>query len=1175
MIKRLGKSEFASKLKLASSYSNISKDNSVNIEKNTLFDLGFEAELLSSLSKLDDYSGIFSTSQLKDSIDFSSFENHIFYDSAEAKTNYAFSRIINNFPFEGSYEEYTDYISNLDGFTSYLLDRIDKNVGYLKFNNSFIEVKDQNGYLFSTSDSKNKGNVVLDPETNQFSIEFWLYVPNDSTDSNQIIFQKKSSDHDGFTCFIEQNNGSSATISFLISNKESSSQAYHGFVKDSITIDTNKFVHICINIKNVLGSRSIQFIKDGIKQVSNNLGSGLEVQKINFKSNSLFIGKGSAHIIDSGNIKYGAYNISTVNNLTAYIDEFRFFHSVRSEKVIRKENNKNIFKRKDLKLYFRFNEPVGNYANISLVIDSSGNSLHSQIKYFDNPTEVLSNTDVTLLRNNSIAAPLEEEDVNFSPVLFPDYPNTITLRNNLLEEANLYDENNPNLIFKLFPKQFFDGQSQEEGFDSLYGNISSPFSYRQAIAGSLTLPAIGNFVSLLLIWARFYDNLKICIDSYTEIINLDYDDLAAGRQGSSVFIPKAASYLGVDFKQILNSPTSRNLLGKDLQYNNSNSEFSLRKIQNTLWKRLLINSQDYLRSKGTTDSIRSIIKNVGIDPDVFYTIREKSGLSEELINEEYETKKSIIKYLDFTQNLNIDPIYSDENTFSSNKPFFEIRNLNNPTNGENPGDFQKSLEANALNDSALSGSWTVETYVQFPQRNLTLYSLNQSLGRILSINSDDSYFPLFNIISKRSSSNTNNSTIYFLGRPYDDSSAEDIILSSSNDIPLFDGNIWKISYGRKRILEGYRRKSNYFLSIDKCGTNFKNYFSTSKSYFAYNDSLSQDLLDLQEKYNIDYNLQQNNFSFHLGSYNFSSSVGDVGDTTLASLSLSNVNQLTTTFQGYLIKNNIFSLDLDKKTLDDHSKDIDSIGVLNPTKNYNFISQVTGSNQRLISSLDLKTRISSSWDGQKNIANLLDYSQNLNITSSISLKTQSEKPEDILFSQDFYNQNLISSFDDSNEFNKVRILSNENDSIYQRENNFKSNEENRFIVELSNINSLNKDISNMISSLDEFNNSLGDTSTLFDIQYKTINNIREIYFNHLKDEIDNRSLYYVYRYMDNLISDLINSVIPDKVSYSGHNYTITSHSLERHKIQYKYSEGRLPETYRTANSIRLNTQNRLK
>ena len=162
--------------------------------------------------------------------------------------------------------------------------------------------------------------------------------------------------------------------------------------------------------------------------------------------------------------------------------------------------------------------------------------------------------------------------------------------------------------------------------------LNKPFSYREALAGSVTSPAIGNFVSLLLIWARYFDTLKIYVDNYTEIINIDYDNLQNDRPGSSVFLPKMAKFLGFNFTQILNSPSLRNLEGKDLQFNNTESEFRIRKVQNEIWKRLLINSQDFLRQKGTSDSVKSIIRAAGLDPDIFYIIKEKSGISNITLN---------------------------------------------------------------------------------------------------------------------------------------------------------------------------------------------------------------------------------------------------------------------------------------------------------------------------------------------------------------------------------------------------------------------------------------------------------------------------------------------------------------------------------------------------------------
>ena len=205
---------------------NVEKRSNVNLNK-----LRFVANNLEEKLTFDDYFGIYSTSQLKDSVDFSKFENHAFYDSAEAKVNYAFSRIINNFPFEGTYEDFEAFKRNLDGFTDYVLDNFKKNLGYLKFEgDSFIETKDQSGALFTTGD-QNTGQNILDPEKNQFSFDFWLYIPKSSIKNNQIVFQKKSATNNGFTCFVENQQTDTADISLIISNTpRTSSQPYHNFI---------------------------------------------------------------------------------------------------------------------------------------------------------------------------------------------------------------------------------------------------------------------------------------------------------------------------------------------------------------------------------------------------------------------------------------------------------------------------------------------------------------------------------------------------------------------------------------------------------------------------------------------------------------------------------------------------------------------------------------------------------------------------------------------------------------------------------------------------------------------------------------------------------------------------------------------------------------------------------
>ena len=1139
---------------------NVEKKNNVNLDS-----LGFVANNLEDKITFDDYFGIYSSSQLKDSVDFSKFENHTFYDSAEAKVNYAFSRIINNFPFEGTYEDYETFKRNLDGFTDYVLDNIDKNLGYLKFEGeTYIKVKDQSGALFTTSD-QDTGKNILDPKNSQFSFDFWAYIPETSVTENQIIFQKKSTTNNGFTCFVENQQSNTADISLLISNLNSTStQAYHNFIKTSTSIEKNKFNHLCFNVKHKLGRREIDVYLNGKKQNNVLTGSGLNIENIEFRNDSLFFGSGSDHIIDTG-ATYSGLSINNALMFSGALDDFRIFHEVRSEETIKKELNTNIFKRDSLKLYYKFNEPPGNYQNINVVMDHSGNSLHARI------SSAGIEQDYSSLREKytNIDTPLIYEDNNLSPVLFPDYSNTITFRNSLFKNAHIYDQNNPNLIFNLFPKQYFDGQSQKEGFDSLYGNINKPFSYREALAGSVTSPAIGNFVSLLLIWARYFDTLKLYVDNYTEIINIDYDNLQNDKPGSSVFLPKMAKFLGFNFTQILNSPSLRNLEGKDLQYNNSEAEFRIRKIQNEIWKRLLINSQDFLRQKGTADSAKSIIRAAGLDPDIFYIIKEKSGISTINLNENYNNKKVLLKSFNFNNNINESVNLDNSNEPSTNKMFLRIDNLVNTSLGNYPGEFITSNEAGALNDSSLSGSWELEGYYRFPVKDLFQYELSQSLGRIVTENNAGTItFPIANIVVNKESSLSKNGTVHFVSRPYDDTDAETIYLSSSN-LPIFDGNIYRISVGRKKILEGYRNKSTYFLNIHKCGSNFNEEFVLYKDYFVYDDTTNSPYNDLQQKYNSSYNKSNKNFSFHIGSYKFHTSVGNLFDTTLGQVDrtseISGLNVLTSNFQGETFNINLFSKDLSVIERENHAKNISSVGTNLPHVNYNFNNYVTGSNQRLnIQISPMLSDISSSFDGTYNKITLPDHTQNLYTTSSFEVKNSIYDPENEIVSNYYLMKHLDTVIDSMSENNKVRILSNYSNELYtyERPFNFNAEEDNRFIVEMSNVLVLNKDITTILSSLDEFNNSLGDSASLFDVQYKDIISLRNIYFNNLTTHVDNRAFYYLYKYMDNLISDLIAEMIPDKAYYTGHNYTVESHILERHKIQYKYSQNRIPVIYRS-------------
>ncbi len=249
-------------------------------------------------------------------------------------------------------------------------------------------------------------------------------------------------------------------------------------------------------------------------------------------------------------------------------------------------------------------------------------------------------------------------------MLIPSYQNHIDLNNNLLKLAKEYDEYNPNLVFKLFPRHYFLEGMEKEGYSEIYRNEYSETYYNNEndFPGQNKKEASQTFVNLLLIWARFFDQLKLYLQILPKIIDIEYSDL---NKNSIVnfFIPLIAKLNGFDFKEILNSPVNKlldgYLFGKD---SNEKSAITLRYIQNEIWKRIIINSKDIISSKGTLHSIRSIFNSVGIIPEEYYRFREYGTNSNKFIEKLYK---------------NINKNYQHLSFFNTNKNLQYVSNISN------------------------------------------------------------------------------------------------------------------------------------------------------------------------------------------------------------------------------------------------------------------------------------------------------------------------------------------------------------------------------------------------------------------------------------------------------------------------------------------------------------------
>jgi len=452
-----------------------------------------------------------STQQLN--IDWSKFEEHTFFQSAEVKTNVAFDQIVNGFPFDGTRVEVERFFEKLTGYEKWVYDQFPRFAGQLHFSGTQvgedpsggflaglgtrIEVKDAAGWLFPDISKNDSGEPVLNPPPNKsFTIETHIFVPDQNNDS-QVVFQKLSpSKNQGFTFYLEPSTNSYVTGTFCIVSGGVNNTVSCNFLK-------GQFNHLCVSLNREVGDNYLQvFVNEGMQNESKkqkSIGAFTDTSQ-------LIIGSGSSFY---NNNVY----VTPQQTFSGTLDEFRIFHSYRTIQQQRAYASKGIYSTDTLKLYFRFNEPSSSLSSNpsddvnAIVLDSSGNSLHGLIQNFDNSLRQSSEADVLSL--------MTAERPEFKVILFPYNPDVISLNARLLSSASLYDQINPNLITKLVPRHYLREGGEEEGLKSteIQGTIGDSYG-GEGIPGQGQLGSAQIILTFLYIWAKFFDDIKMFVDAF-------------------------------------------------------------------------------------------------------------------------------------------------------------------------------------------------------------------------------------------------------------------------------------------------------------------------------------------------------------------------------------------------------------------------------------------------------------------------------------------------------------------------------------------------------------------------------------------------------------------------------------------------------------------------------------
>ena len=1087
-------------------------------------------------------------------LDFSKFENHTFFNSAQANVNVAFDNIINRYPFDGTKSELEEFLNGLTGFEKYVLDEFPKNVGSLVFSGAtggtnigtFIEVKDFAGAEFIDFSKDKSGDSVLNFKDKSLSLESHVFL-NPKANGNEIIFQKLSGSSQGFTLALSQSSSTtSAHILFGITSG-SYSLAVSG------AVDKNKFNHVC-----AVYDRSDEEGK--LKLYSNQelIAESTDTQlfnEIDFNISPMYIGSGS---IQTG---LSLNNLSFIPDRTfsGSLDEAKVFHAVRSVQDQKNAENRSIYASSNLKLYFKFNEPSGSIGNNSIVLDSSGKSLHSTV----------SNYSLYNRLTGSFPQALSAEINKFNPVLFPVFGPVSALNSSLLASANSYDETNPNLITKLVPNHYLTEGQAYFGFTDEDGEIDNPYTGGQ-IPGSGELGASQILSSMLFTWAKSFDDTKIAIDQFSQILNPSYDTESGI---ADTFLPFLSKHYGLELPPILTDANGRQFYhGEDVQSAYKNIEKSLQSIRTQLLKRMLMNVQDIITSKGTIHSVKATLRTLGLDPDILVRIKEYGGPKRFSLSSNRASRATIFPSLTFSgaMSLPASPV-EDAQGFSSNVPHMQTGYLSGsryevgypqPEGTMIPSSNSFHGISNLKSDGLqTSGSWTTAINVRFPGVVTGSYDVKQSIVRMHvtgTLSPAASQGILANLVY---TSGVAPVLTFYLRSSGSASTAVaappvTLFLSGAN---ISDGEYWTLSFGRQRSGSpaiNSSVSSSYFLrAATQINGQVEQLFQTSSFY--------------QESF--DNNDVQGNVSELNTSGSFlvigSQSIDNTQNLFLNAADIIDDAKYTS-FQGNVGFVRFWSKAISENEFREHARDPRSVGTATPTTSFNFTNTVTGSFEKL--RLDVSMDQIATGSNASGEINLIDFSQN-----SIGFNAKGfEANKDLFKYEKIFYSSIAPAFDEMENSNKIRARSfisasnyNEYDvatqaPVYVIPRDQMPEDDARFSIDFSVANALNEDIVTIFSTLEEIDNAIGNPELLFSQDYPALENLRDMYFNKLIKKVNFKEFLEFFRWFDRSIGDSVENLMPKKTNFLGVNFVIEPHSLERSKLQYQFNDMYIGEDFRT-------------
>lgn len=1064
--------------------------------------------------------GIQNTQQLL--VDWSKWENHVFFHSAEAKANIAIDKVINSYPFDGTSEEKIKFRSKIDGFTKWIYDSFEESVNYANFDgNTEVIVKDATGWLLPELSSVPVGQTKLtkDIHTNGVTVEFWVLKEVATPGTQQVILQKcdgAQTNPKGISVW-SIDNASDWDCNFLVSSDE-----YKSIHLKIAGLPHGEWHHIAFVYHRGTNERVESYLNGVLDDTT---VAQAELDDITTATSYLFVGTGISHNTIT---VPGADILNSPTKFIGGIDELRLWNAARTKDSIERYLYKNIDAQDNLTVYFRFNEPssTSDWNTQPIVLDYSGNSFHGYVQSADHK----------VLKAGLYDTPLILEDPTDNKILFPDWPATIELNTTLIKDANNYDRNNPNLITKLVPKHYFE---EARFFEAVDTELDEPLPLDRnhsslngvglySLPGHSKLESRTIIMSFLLVWAAYFDDIKLYIDSFSHLDKVSYT-------GYEQLPPILINFLSEYYNIPLTNPFEDETLDKYRDGQNITSETSsnlrLGSLVDTLWRRVLVNMPFLLRSRGTVNGIKSLMNTLGLESNSFFRLKEYGG--------KLDTSISSSRLMEKINLLSIDMSKSDYAVVSDLKAYRHEPGLPDASAAPGQGSvvFQSGdillvePDSPPVETQFLSGSWSYEAHYILGEKDQ-----QESLFSII----DDSDVLLVNLISDPEQRKLTLHTVEYgdLNAPNENTlDLNDLYIWDDNPVHIAVSSTWREA---SRVLEITASKT----SNDKISS-----WNTVSANFSRDNTVA-----VNDCYNTRTSATHN---LYIGDYS-GTPTGPITNTTL-------------TCSSKVIVPKFWTKELNEEEIREHTKNPQSQYTRDPLGKNPIPTIVDGQRLWQYSPLYEGHVPVNGWERLRWMIPGLENPDDIDYNAQThDLIDATQNGFDITvynpsgITLDRVSYSIVEAEIGSNSSdNKVRIRSYSDETVARLNNahygplyELESQvglDDRRFSIESSIVHALNKDMMNLLGDMKRVNDYLGAPELEYAVDYPEMRKIRELYFQRLTDNMPYNSVIEFQRWFNNHFDELVETFIPYTADFLGVNFIIESHILERHKFEYKQGD----------------------